>query len=182
MSIAASTLTLHRYAERRLADRRRELASAPRPLVVDGGCDVRAGYLPVDHATRVALLLWLPLSTGELAALEDGLDVEAPADAVSLLLRPPTIWSLADALCLRRTFPDSSRAAHRTRARVAARHRRRVRAGAHRIEAQLPFAGQPRASAVVAAGCRALERDAACADVAARQLVRFAASDLVAAR
>ena len=96
MSIAASTVVLPSGGERRLVDRRREPA-AQRSLVVDDGCDVRAGYRSLDHATRVTLLTWLPLTRGELAILENGLLVQAPPDAVSLLFRPPTIWSLADA-------------------------------------------------------------------------------------
>ena len=74
-------------------------------LVGDSGCDIRLGRAGVDGAERVALLAWLPLTDRELAVYEGGLFEDAPAHAVALLVRPPTIWSLAEAVAAERAVP-----------------------------------------------------------------------------
>ena len=58
---------------------------------------------------------------------------------------------------------------------------RTARDAARRIEAQLPVAGFPAASATVAVGCAVVAADDEwCTAIAARQLARYAASDRVA--
>ena len=138
---------------------------------------------PVEESLRVALLAWLPPAPAELAVFEGGLLRDAPAEAVALLLRPPLIWSLHEALHagtgLRRDAPFEPRVftALERSARVRPCHLHRVRRAVGRIEAQLPLHGLPVASATVAAGCAVVARDdAVCRSVAARQLARYAVS------
>lgn len=153
---------LSRQAERRL----RSLA----PLVVDDGCDVRLRG-GVQDAVRVALLEWLPLTTSELRAVEAGRRHDAPAHALAALVRPPTIWTMGEALA----------AASRTR--LDDEHLRRLRGVAARLERQLPVTGFPVASAAVARGCAAVAADDdVCATVALALLARYAASALVSER
>ena len=56
----------------------------------------------------------------------------------------------------------------------------RLRRAVARIAAQLPLAGLPHASEIVAAGCATvLVDEAASEEAAAEQLVRYATSDLI---
>lgn len=160
------------------------------PLVTDEGCDIRVGGVRAGGAVRTALLEWLPLTSSDLAVYEGGLFQRDPAGAVTLLVRPPTVWSLDEAALAERLFPRGSgfepgrfaaleRYAH---LRVGSGHLRRLRDGARRIEQQLPFEALPAASAVVTAGCASVAADDdRCAAIAARQLARYATSALVAA-
>ncbi len=159
------------------------------PLVIDGGCDVRVGRRRVGGAERQALLRWLPLTRRELGALEEGLFRDDPRDAVTLLVRPPTIWSLREALLAERLLPrgpsfepERFLALERhARSRILPCHLSRLREAVGRIERQLPADGMPKASAIVASGCAAVGADdGVCAAMAARQLARFATSALVA--
>lgn len=178
------------------ADRERVLdswRSRPREdvgvLVTDGGCAVGIGGVEVRGPLRLALLRWLPLAGAELAVYESGLFRDTPADALTLLLRPPTIWSMVEAAAAERLRPRSAwfeperfehleRHAHGC---VRRTHLARLREAARRIERQLPVAGLPVASATVAAGWAVLETDdAVCRSIAARQLARYAASAWVA--
>lgn len=155
------------------------------PLVVDNGCDVRIGGTIAREPLRSALLRWLPCSTTDLALFEDGLFTEAPADALALLLRPPTIWAAEEAATAERRFPRG-RAAERERfaaierygrSRVEVSHRSRLLEAVERIIATLPVAGFPLAHSIVVAGCRLVSDDPdRCAATAARQLARYATS------
>ena len=133
---------------------------------------------------------WLPLTDLELAVYEGGLFEDAPAHAVALLVRPPTIWSLAEAVAAEQQFPRGRRFTPRRFAaierhaygRIRADHLTRLRWAMTRIAAQLPTAGLPVASATVAAGCALVaEDDSRARAVAARQLARYASSALVGA-
>ena len=55
-------------------------------------------------AARKALLHWLPLSQPELALFDGGLFADDPAGAIALLVRPPTIWPLEEAVRAERRF------------------------------------------------------------------------------
>jgi len=157
-------------------------------LITDGGCDVRIGDSVVTGAVRAALLDWVPLSGNELAVYEGGLFREAPAHALSLLLRPPTIWSLAEALIADRVLPRGLRfeparfdaLEQHARGHVRSEHLARLREAAARVERQLPVERFPCASATVAAGCAVITRDdERCAAIAAQQLARYATSALI---
>jgi hypothetical protein len=157
------------------------------PLVIDEGCDVCIARTRVGEGARVALLAWLPLAAAELAVFEGGLLREAPADAVALLVRPPLIWSLHEALLAGMRVPRHARfdpgwftaLEQGAQARVRPRHLHRLRRAAARIEAQLPSEAFPVASASVAAGCAVIAGDdAACSEIAARQLARYAVSEV----
>ena len=157
--------------------------------VTGSGCEVEIGGVPVTGELRLALLRWLPLAGSELAVYEGGLFRDAPVKALTLLIRPPTIWPAAEAVAAARLFPAArgsspSGSPHSSGMRVVASGRRTSRGcetPPRRIEAQLPAAGLPVASAVVAAGCAVLTADDEwCAAIAARQLARYATSEWVA--
>ncbi len=169
-----------------------DLPQPSAPLaIVDGGCDVRAGQVRIDRALRASLLRWLPLTETDIALYENGLFGLDPAGAVTLLVRPPTVWSLAEALLAESSFPrDGPRfdplrfvaLERHARSRVGRREIVALRRAASWIDAQLPLAGFPRASALVAAGCAViLSDDGRCAEIAARQLARYATSAVVRA-
>src|SRR5262249_11379498 len=142
-------------------------------VVVDGGCDVRVGGVVLGARARVALLAWLPLAPFELAPFEGGLFSNDPAQALALLLRPPTIWSLEEA----RLAALDHAAVLVTPVRM-----QRTREAAKRVSGQLPVERFPVASATVAAGCAAVAGDDdVCAAVAATQLARYASSSIVRA-
>ena len=137
------------------------------------------------EAVRVALLDWLPLSPADLAVYEGGLFRETPARSLTLLVRPPTIWSIDEAVIAARRFRRGSRfepeqfgaLVRHAHGRLGRTHLDRLREVSARIEKQVPAAGLPEASAVVAAGCAVLAvDDEACASVAAVQLARYAFS------
>ena len=161
-SVGAMAMTaLERPVERRLCT----LA----PLVVDDGCDVRFRG-GVQDAVRVALLEWLPLTTGELHAAEDGLPYDLPMQALAVVVRPPTIWTTEEAL------------AATVRVRLGDEHLGRLRGAAVGLMRQLPVAEFPVAGSTIARGCAAIAADDdACAAVARALLARYAASAFVAA-
>lgn len=157
-------------------------------LVADGGCEVGIGGARVTGALRLALLEWLPLSCTDVAVYEGGLFRGAPANALTLLLRPPTIWPAGEVATAERLYPRGPRfeperfAALELYARGRAReaHLARLREAARRIEAQLPVTGFPVASATVAVGCAVVAADEEwCTAIAARQLARYATSGLI---
>ncbi len=156
------------------------------PLICDEGCDVR---IAAGGEVRESLLEWLPLSRVDLAAYEGGLFAADPAGALTLLLRPPTIWSLEDAVAVDGMFPRTDRfdparfdaILQLARRCVRSEHLARVRRAVAKIERQLPVEGLPRASAIAAAGCVVVATDEdRCAALAAQQLARFASSAFVA--
>jgi hypothetical protein len=157
-------------------------------LITDGGCDVRIGDSAVTGVVRGALLDWVPLSDNDLAVYEGGLFREAPANALTLLLRPPTIWSIDEALISDHLFPRGPRfeparfeaLERHARGHLRSEHLARLREATARVEKQLPVERFPGASATVAAGCAAIARDDDwCAAIAARQLARYATSALI---
>jgi hypothetical protein len=157
--------------------------------ITGSGCEVEIGGVPVTGELRLALLRWLPLADSELAVYEGGLFRGTPAKALTLLIRPPTIWAAAEAVAAARLYPGGPRfeperfAALEEHAlgRVRKAHVGQLRDAAARIEAQLPAAGLPEASSVVAAGRAVLTADDEwCAAIAARQLARYATSQWVA--
>jgi len=161
------------------------------PLVTDEGCDIRVGPTRVKEDVRVALLAWLPPAPGELAVLEGGLLAETPADAVALLLRPPLIWSLHEALRAGRSvsgldgFEPARFAVLERGARGGVRpcHMHRVRRAAERIVTELPVERSPIASSIVTRGCAVIAADdGVCREIAARQLARYAVSEVAASR
>jgi len=161
---------------RRVADRRSEARAPQRSLVVDQGCDVRAGHVRLEPAAVLALLAWLPLTHGDLAPVEARAELLDPVAALALVLRPPTIWSAREAVAFRGLAPEGRRECDL----VTALHSRRLRRAAAGIALQLPLSGLPRASELVAQGCAIVMRDAAaCANAAAVQLVRYATSELI---
>ncbi len=176
-------------ARRRIIDGWRTYRSrSGSTIVVDEGCDVEIGPIGADSRTRGALLEWLRVAPDELAVYEGGLFRHAPAAALTLLLRPPTIWSIEDALTARACVPAGleftpGRFAALERAageRVGRTHVARLREAVDRIERQLPIAEFPTASRTIAAGCTTLARDDRwCGALAARQLARYASSVLV---
>ena len=101
-----------------------------------------AGSGPTE---RAALLAWLPLTDRELAVYEGGLFEDAPAHAIALLVRPPTIWALDEAIDAERLFPRGTRFAPERFAaierhaygRIRAEHLTRLRRAVARIAAQL---------------------------------------------
>jgi len=158
-------------------------------MIADGGCDVLISGAIVTGAARVALLEWLPLSHTDLAVYEGGLFRECPANALTLLVRPPTIWSTDEAVIAEGLFPRSPEfeparfeaLEQHAHGRLEREHLARLRDAVAKIEAQLPVEGLPLASATVAAGCSVIaDDDERCAAIAARQLVRYATSALVA--
>lgn len=157
-------------------------------LVADGGCEIGIDGVPVTGALRLALLRWLPLSRVDLVVIESGLWRNTPANALTLLIRPPTIWPAAEALTAARLFPCGSRfeperflaLERHARGRVRESHLSLLRVAAERIERQLPAAGLPVASSIVAAGCAVLLADDEWGTaIAARQLARYATSERV---
>jgi hypothetical protein len=171
-----------------VAGRRRRL-DRPRPLIVDQGCGVQIGGTLLEGAERAAALLWLPLAPDELVLYERGLFRDRPLQSLSLLLRPPTIWSEDEVMAAERRFPRGRRfrperfdVVERYALRLAGSPQHdAVRRAARNIAAQLPMPDLPEASVVVAAACEAVFRDdRACAAAAARQLARFACSEHVA--
>ncbi len=178
-------------ARRRSVVRRwREARDYSPPLVGDGGCDVRLGRTAVGPTERAALLAWLPIAHRDLALYEGGLFEDAPAHAIALLMRPPAIWSLDEALRAERLFPRGRRFDPRRFAAIerhaygqmAVEHESRLREATARAAAQLPVDALPTASASVAAGCALVSADAGRARaVVARLLARYASSALVAA-
>ena len=92
---------------------------------------------------------------------EGGLFRDAPTHAIALLVRPPTIWALDEAIDAERLFPRGARFAperfaaieHHAYGRIRAEHLARLRRAVARIVAQLPAAGLPVASATIASGC-----------------------------
>ena len=168
-----------RQAGRRLGDLRRDPPRSRRSLVVDHGCDVRVAHARLEPAEVLALLEWLPLAYDDLALVERRGLVD-PAAALSLVLRPPTIWTAVDALAVRAHVLDPAGLARHAADRVTAAQIRRLRRAARRIETQLPLPDLRRASTIVTSGCAAVAADeAACAEAAAVQLVRYATSHLI---
>ena len=157
--------------------------------VTGNGCEVEIGGVPVTGKLRLALLRWLPLAGSELAVYEGGLFCDAPVMALTLLVRPPTIWPAAEAVAAARCFPHGPRfeperfvaLERHARGRVRGAHLAQLRDAVGRIEAQLPAARLPTASSVVAAGCAVLMADDEwCTTIAALQLARFATSEWAA--
>jgi hypothetical protein len=158
-------------------------------MIADGGCDVVIGGAVVTGAVRMALLEWLPLSRDDLAVYEGGLFRDVPANALTLLVRPPTIWSIDEAVVAGRLFPGGPRfepgrfdALERYACGcLGTEHLARLRDAVAKIEMQLPLEGLPVASATVAAGCAVIADDHDwCEAITARQLVRYATSARVA--
>ena len=157
-------------------------------LVTDGGCDVRIRHAVIAGAARVALLDWLPLSRTDLAVYETGLFRGTPVRALTLLVRPPTIWSIDEALVADHLFPRGrgfeperfDAIEEYARGRLGRKQLTRLREATARVERQLPVEGFPRASATIGAGCTVIARDDEwCATIAALQLARYASSALV---
>ena len=163
-----ATVALERPIGRltRLPERRLQRVA---PLVVDDGCDVRLRG-GVHDAVRVALLEWLPLTPSELRVVEREGGCVPPTFALAALVRPPTIWTIEEALAAARTQLDDEVL-------------RRLRGSAARLAWQLPVTAFPVARAAAARGCDAVAADDdLCASVAFALLARYAASALVARR
>ncbi len=158
-------------------------------LIVDDGCDVRIGRSVVTDRVRAILLEWLPLSPIDLAVYEGGLFRRSPAHALALIVRPPTIWTIDEAVAADRLAPPGRRfvparfdaVERHARGRLCDEQLTHLRAAVSKIETQLPLHAFPVASATVAAGCAVIAVDDDwCAVIAARQLARYATSALVA--
>ena len=187
--VAEGLALLDDAGRRRVTDGWRSRRRGPGAgLVVDGGCDVRVGRVPLGPAAREALLQWLPPSRLELTLFDGGLFADDPVGAIALLVRPPTIWPLEEAVRAERLFPrgplfEPERFAALelyARGHVRENHTVRLRGAVRRVAAQLQVAGLPTASATVAAGCALIATDDdRCRAVAARQLARYASSTVV---
>ncbi|MEO5632635.1 hypothetical protein [Gaiella sp.] len=175
-----------RHASTPLSSERRLHVVAP--LIVDDGCDVRLRGGRHSDVVRLALLEWSPLRRDDLLVVERGDHRDAPG-ALATLVRPPTIWSTAEALLARENV-GRERGAGRARhealveyafTRLEEEHLERLRGVTARIaQRQLPFQGLLRASDTVARGCMAVASDdGSCAAVAATLLARYAASAFV---
>jgi hypothetical protein len=158
-------------------------------MIADGGCDVLISGAVVTGAVRTAILEWLPLSRADLAAYEGGLFRDCPANALTLLVRPPTIWSIDEAVIADSLFPGGPQfeperfdaLERHARGCLGSEHLARLHDAATRIGTQVPVEGLPTASATVAAGCAVIANDDDwCAAIAARQLALYATSALVA--
>ena len=149
---------------------------------------MRIGDSVVTGAVRVALLDWLPLSRTDLAVYETGLFRDAPANVLTLLVRPPTIWSIDEALVADSLFPRGKQfepvrfeaLERHARRRVGSEHLARLREAAAKVGKQLPVERFPGASVTAAAGCAVIARDDEwCSAIAARQLARYVTSSLI---
>jgi hypothetical protein len=193
---SAATWILAKGLRRLDPDRRRHILGGwcaprrptPASVIVDGGCDVRIRGSAVTGAVRSSLLEWLPLVRLDLEVYDGGLFEDEPASAVTLLLRPPTIWTVDEAVRAGRLYgrtrafePERFDALEcYARTRVTATHVDRLREASAKIRLQLPVAELPRASSIVAAGCAVIDADdGACAAIAACQLARLATSAFV---
>ena len=159
-----------------------------RSLVADGGDETLIRRAVVAGAVRAAILDRMPLHRESLLLYESGLFSDLPANALSLLVPPPAIWSMDQAIVAGNAFPDGPRfdperfdALEQYAGGCAADgERARLREAADRIERQLPVEGLPRASATVAAGCEVIATDADwCTAIAARLLALYACSPQV---
>ncbi|MCY7301702.1 MAG: hypothetical protein LH654_01420 [Thermoleophilia bacterium] len=160
------------------------------PLVVDDGCDVRIRGRYCADCVRVALLEWLPLTCDDLLSHRGSL-VSDPAAVLSALVRPPTIWTTADAVVAARRGDGESETRRERHDAVVAyaftqlreEHLERLRCIAARFARQMSLEGRPGTCDALAAGCAVVAGDDdACAAVAAIQLARYAASAFVARR
>ncbi len=189
MSIAELPAPFVHSPRRRADDRRERRLGSVRPLVGDGGCDVRLRSGPDADLVRVALLEWLPLSPAELAPEARRGGEALSTSCLASLVRPPTVWPLVEAVAAIRLLggeeplervPLAWLVGH-ARGRVEAVHLTRVRRRAARIAAQLPLEELPCASVAVGSACALIEADdEECASIAAHALARYALSRLVA--
>jgi len=158
-------------------------------LVRDGGVEPLLSRAVVFGAVGVSILEWrrVPAAALDLCELGDCDDV--PANALTLLVEPPLVWSIEDAMRAASRHRRRSRqfepahfeaiAAYGARV-MSAEHRLRLRAAAGRIDAQLPIGGRPRATRLLRDGCEVLLRDDWwCRAIGGRLLALYTASPLV---
>ncbi len=143
----------------------------------------------VAGAVRVTLLENRPLPPEVLTPLEGGALRHLPTQALALLVAPPAVWSIDEAVTTLTLFPRRGgldAAWFETVERHAAscvgtEHVARLRAACRRVARQFPMAGLPRASEIAAAGCSAILTDNVQAkSVCALLLTVYVASPMVA--
>ena len=157
-------------------------------LVADGGDETLIRRSVVAGAVRAAILDRMPLQRDSVSLYESGLFADLPANALTLLVPPPSIWARDQALLANGIFPGGPRF-EPTRfdaleqyagGCVGDAERARLREAADRIERQLPVEALPRASATLVAGCEVIATDDGwCSAIAARQLALYACSPQV---
>jgi hypothetical protein len=131
----------------------------------------------VSSAVRGAISERRPVPRGLVTALEDGALSRSPCAALALVLAPPLVWTLDDAALVARAgggtrnAPFFDVAEDLARERVQEWHVERVQWLADRLAGQLPVAGLPRASQILADACRRVGGDDATAGAVAAVLL-----------
>ena len=114
-------------------------------LVGDGGCDVRLGRAGVGAGNGRRCSTGCRSRTASWRVYEGGLFEDAPAHAIALLVRPPTIWSLAEAIDAEQLFPRGARFAPERFAAIERHAYGRIRA--EHLDPAPPGRGQDRGPA-----------------------------------
>lgn len=136
----------------------------------------------VESAVRAAVNERREPATLLVAALEDPRVPELSYHALAFVLAHDDVWSLDDAVTAaeaaagRAIFPEAWEAAIASvaRGRLEREHLERTRTLARRLQAHLPFAGFPRASALLARACElAAEDDEVATDLAVSLLRNY---------
>jgi hypothetical protein len=132
----------------------------------------------VTGALRAAVDEAAPTPPELVAPFEDGALSGSPFAALSLVLPPMSVWSIAEALAAvaaargRRRARDRDAAIEEVAyALVSFEHVRRVRSLAAGLASELPLDGLPRASQLLDDVCRSIELDLAAARTAAAALL-----------
>lgn len=136
-------------------------------------------------AVRMLLLEHRPLPAALFALLEGGTFRHYPANALTLLVPPPAVWSMDEACAVLLLLPRPARfdpgwfdaVEGHAGGCVGPEHVERLRRAGSRIAAQLPVVGLPRATETVAAGIAEIDADEGWAGaIAARLLALYASS------
>jgi hypothetical protein len=152
-------------------------------MVADGGDESLIERAATVRAVRVAILERIPLAHATVAGFERGLHADLPANALTLIVPPPSIWSIDEAVEAAAACPGGRRfeparfdaLERHAGGRVTEAHVSRLRAAALRIAVQLPVEGLPVAGATLAAACTVIsEEEGWCTAIAARHLALYA--------
>lgn len=139
----------------------------------------------VAGAVRVTILELRPLPAAAFAPLEGGVFRQLPANALTLLVPPPAVWSMDEACAALLLLPRTVRfdpawfdaVERHAEGCVGPEHVGRLRRAGDRLADQLPVAGMPRASTTVAEGIAVISSDDGwAAAIAARLLALYAAA------
>jgi len=158
-------------------------------LVADGGSEPLIWRAVVCGAVGVAILERCPSPTMAFLPYEGGFHQDVPANALTLAIQPPSVWSIDEAVVAASLHPKRSKdfdpdwfdatADYGARS-MRDGHRLRFRSAVGRIEAQLPIVGLPNATQLVRDGCVVLLGDDGwCNAIGGRLLALYADSPLV---